>query len=267
MADFSLTVLGARGSMPVSGDAFARYGGSTSSFTVTAGEMVLLVDCGTALVKAADFDMRHWQVFMTHYHFDHLQGLQFFRPFYEEGNSFTFYGHHPEGMSLQEAIATNFKPPFFPVAVEETQSTKQYVELDEGPLTVGGVDISHARLHHPQGVVGYRFSHEGSSIVLASDHEAGDLASDAALKRLAQGADVLIHDAQYTPEDYKPHRGWGHSTWEDAVTMAEQAGVNSLVLTSHDPWRTDDQIDAIVERARARFPDVVAAHEGLVITP
>ncbi len=252
--------------MPVSGDDYARYGGSTSSFTVSAGKTLLLVDCGTALVKAADLDMSHWPVFMTHYHFDHLQGLQFFRPFYEKGNSFTFYGHHPEGMDLEEAIASTFKPPFFPVAVEDTKSTKEYVELEESQLMVGGIEISHARLHHPQGVVGYRFTHEGSSIVLASDHEAGDLGADAALRELADGTDVLVHDAQYTPEDYEPHRGWGHSTWEDAVAVAEAVGAKSLVLTSHDPWRTDDEIDAIVERARTRFPDVRAAHEGMVIT-
>jgi ribonuclease BN (tRNA processing enzyme) len=103
--------------------------------------------------------------------------------------------------------------------------------------------------------------------VVATDHETGNEAADAALKALAWSADVLVHDSQYTPQDYEEHRGWGHSTWEDAVVMATDAEVNSLVLTSHAPGRTDDEIDDIVGRAQERFAQVSAAREGMVITP
>jgi phosphoribosyl 1,2-cyclic phosphodiesterase len=266
VTDLSLSVLGARGSRSAPGTAFQRYGGHTTAFTVSGGGTTLLLDCGTGLVGATELDSTYWWVFLTHYHSDHLDGLRSFQPLYEEGRKFTFYGHHPDGMSVEEAIGGTFRPPFFPVAIEDTPSTKEYVELGPDPLVVGGIEVSHARLHHPQGVVGYRFSYDGGSIVVATDHEAGNEAADAALRKLAWGADVLVHDSQYTPQDYERHRGWGHSTWEDAVVMAIDAEVSSLVLTSHAPGRTDDEIDDIVSRAQERFTQVSAAREGMVIT-
>ena len=182
------------------------------------------------------------------------------------GNDFTFHGMPPEGMSLADAIAATFEPPFFPVALADTPSTHSFVELEPGPRRIGDIAIDVVPLHHPHGVAGFRFAHDDSSIVIATDHEAGATDGDAALLELAAGADVLIHDAQYTPDDYEAHRGWGHSTWEDAVIAAESAQVGRLVLTSHDPSRTDDDIEDIVVAARRRFPLVEAAHEGMVVS-
>ena len=251
--------------MPVSGEPFARYGGRTTAFAFDAGDTTLILDCGTGVVAVAGRDTADWHMILTHYHSDHLQGLQFFEPLFRPGVSFTFYGHPPDNMSLQDAIAGFFEPPFFPVTLDETPSLKSFVEIGREPLSIGAIEVAHSRLNHPQRATAYRLSHGGASIVVATDHEAGDAATDSALIGLAAGADVLIHDAQYTPEDYQEHRGWGHSTWEDAVATAAAAGVGSLVLTSHDPWRSDDEIDSIVGEARARFHAVVAAYEGMVL--
>jgi phosphoribosyl 1,2-cyclic phosphodiesterase len=251
--------------MPVSGDAFTRYGGRTTAFAVTAEETSLILDCGTGLVAVADRAATEWHVLLTHYHSDHLQGLQFFEPLFRPGVSFTFYGHRPENMSLRSAIAGYFEPPFFPVTLDETASTKRFVELGSGPISIGSIEVAHSRLNHPQQATAYRLSRGGSSIVVATDHEAGDPKADGALIELAGDADVLVHDAQYTPDDYEAHRGWGHSTWEDAVKAATAAGAGRLVLTSHDPWRSDDEIDSIVAEAQDHFPHVAAAREGMVI--
>ena len=253
--------------MPVAGRDFNRFGGRTTSFVISAGETTVILDAGTGITAAAGLGTGgHWDILLSHYHHDHLQGLQFFAPVFAAGNAFTYRGLPPEGMSLANAIAATFEPPFFPVALADTPSTHSFVELEPGSFRLGDLSIDLAKLHHPQGVAGYRFSHDDYSIVVATDHEAGDPDGDAALEKLAAGADVLIHDAQYTPEDYEAHRGWGHSTWEDAVVAAEAAGVGRLVLTSHDPSRTDEDIEDIVTAARRRFPLVEAAHQGMVIS-
>jgi phosphoribosyl 1,2-cyclic phosphodiesterase len=251
--------------MPVSGVPYAKYGGRTTAFEFAAAETTVVLDCGTGMVALADRATDSWHVLLTHFHSDHLQGLQFFEPLFRPDTSFTFYGHRPDNMSLQDAIAGAFEPPFFPVALAETASTKNFVELGDEPFSIGAIEVATARLNHPQGATGYRFSHAGASIVVATDHEAGDPVADSALVELATGADILIHDAQYTPEDYEAHRGWGHSTWRDAAAAAVAAGVGGLVLTSHDPWRSDDDIDAIVHEAGASFHGTAAAFDGMVI--
>jgi len=138
-------------------------------------------------------------------------------------------------------------------------------ELSAGAIDAWGLRVTPEGLHHPQGAMAYRIDGPERSIVIATDHEAGS-AADADLLELARGADVLIHDSQYTPEEYASRKvGWGHSTWEDAAAVAEAAGVGQLVLTSHDPDRTDEEVDGIVTKARERFPNTEGAWEGLTL--
>jgi ribonuclease BN (tRNA processing enzyme) len=133
--------------------------------------------------------------------------------------------------------------------------------IDVGRLSVQAVSLS-----HPQGSTGYRLDAEGRSVMIATDHEAGDPEVDARLADVARGVDVLIHDGQYTAEEYAADRmGWGHSTWEGAVAAARACGADRLVLTSHDPSRSDDGVDDIVRLARARFPLTAGAYPGMAI--
>ena len=268
-----LVIHGVRGSTPVGGQGTARYGGHTICISVDDGEgRVLVLDLGTGLrnlqanlpKRAGGYD---FDVFLTHYHWDHLQGLPFFVPIYDAANRFTFHGFGWEQMGVEELIAGTFQPPWFPVSLSDTAAEKRYVALDGDPIHVGDLVVSWTRLKHPQGVTAYRIDGPNTSVVVATDHEAGDPEFDEALYDLGRGCDVLIHDAQYTDGEYELHyEGWGHSTWTHAVEAARETGAGRLVLISHDPSHGDDEVDAIVQEARTAFESVDAAFEGMAIS-
>lgn len=259
-----LTIHGARGSLPVSGAATARYGGHTTAMSLAVGaDDILVIDAGTGITRVPVIGGGSYHLLFSHFHLDHLIGLPFFDPLYDADAHLTMYGVGWGDLGVEESITGPYRSPWFPIEIGSTPSRKTYVEVGDEPLAVGDVKICTARLRHPQGVTAYRLDTPRGSYVIATDYEADGIDDD--LVELASGADVLIHDAQYTPADYTEHEGWGHSTWVDAVAVAEAAGVGRLVLTSHDPSRTDDEIDAYVLAARDRFPSTDAAHEGMVI--
>jgi len=261
---------GVRGSVPSPGPQMTRHGGDTICVEVDLGTPThrLLIDAGTGLRQVAvdtkDPSEVTFDVLFTHFHWDHLEGLGFFPPIFEPQYRFNFRGR-PEGTGVQEALEEPFRPPWFPVPLAGTPSNKTYQTLGDESLTFEDIEVTACRLNHPQGVLGYRIRSGERTIAFATDHEAGDPQIDGALVEWARGADVLVHDAQYTSEDYEPHRGWGHSTWDHAVDAAIAADVGQLIAISHDPSRTDDEIDALVEVARSRFPRTSAARAGMVI--
>ena len=167
---------------------------------------------------------------------------------------------------MDHALQQAFRPPWFPVALAESPSTKSYATLSMEPLTFGELEVTPCALNHPQGSIGYRLRRGDRTIAIATDHEAGDPAVDEALVEWARGADVMVHDAQYSDEDYEPHRGWGHSTWNRAIDTAIAAEVGRLVIVSHDPARTDDELDRLVATSRSRFPRITAGRAGMEIT-
>jgi len=268
---FKILCRGARGSVPVSGPQFHRYGGATTCFEVEVdGDRRLLIDAGTGALginQETNGQATAYSVILTHLHWDHTLAIPFFAPLYDPANSFDFYGHTtPEGMGIEDALEAVMQPPWFPVSFKSAGASKTFHHLDGASFTIDDIGVTPARLFHPQGVTGYRLERGGSVLVIATDVEHGEPGSDQALLRLAEGADVLIYDAQYHPEEYASLRkGWGHSTWEAAVTLAQEAGVGRLYLTSHDPSRTDDQVDEIADLARQQFPNTSAVYEGLRI--
>lgn len=267
----SLTVNchGVRGSVPVSGPAHHRYGGATTCFEIpVAADHRLLIDMGTGALKiaTAPVEPTRFSVLFTHLHWDHTLALPFFRALYRADNWFDFYGYGAGGMDIEEALDRVIRPPWFPVNFRSTPAQKRFHTIETGAFAIGDIMVSTERLHHPDGVTAYRLTRNGVSMVMATDTEHGEPDSDARIRRLARGADVLFYDAQYTPDQYLAGKvGWGHSTWEQAVKIAEETGVRRLILTSHDPMRTDDEIDEIVELARERFPNTDAATEGMVV--
>lgn len=268
--EFVLTLRGVRGSTPASGPGTARYGGRTICLSASAGDnRTLVIDCGTGMrdlqEELAGGEGGHgFDVFLTHYHWDHLIGLPFFRPLYDEGSRFTFHGHEWEGMPVEDLVGGVFRPPWFPISLADTPAQKSYQPLNDGVIEVGRLRVRWAAANHPQGVTAYRIDGPNHSVVVATDHEAGDEAIDAGLIELARDADVLIHDSQYTRDEYRAlHRGWGHSTWAHAGDAAAAASVRELVLISHDPDHDDNDIDGIVHQARQRFPATVAGYEGM----
>ena len=255
--------------MSVSGARYRRYGGNTTCFYSEVEERHhLVVDAGTgirSLQRGLDADgPNRFTMFLTHYHWDHIQGLLVFMPLFDPTSTIDLYAASFEGRSPREILLGVMQQPWWPISIADVQATVRFHTLD-GPVRVGDVTVSNAPLFHPQGVIGYRLEAR-RSVVIATDHESGDAAADGRLRDLARGADVLLHDSQYTPAEHRAtRRGWGHSNWEAAVGVARDAGVGRLVLTSHDPDRSDDQVDAIRGLARGRFPKTDAAFEGMKI--
>jgi len=201
---------------------------------------------------------------MTHFHWDHVLGLPFFAPAYDPRNSMTIYSS-AYSAPLRPSLAGVMCHPHFPATLETELRHVKLVHLDSSSLRLAGAEIHPFPVHHPQGACGYRIKAAGASAVFVPDREPGEGALDGELRRNSQGADVLIHDAQYTPEEYLEKKGWGHSTWRDAVEVARDAQIKRLVLFHHDPARSDDMLLAILDQAKAAFPNTEAAEEGSAI--
>jgi phosphoribosyl 1,2-cyclic phosphodiesterase len=261
---------GVRGSAPTPAVEYQRYGGDTSCYEIDLGtpEHRIFLDCGTGLRNADAASLpesgAELDILFSHFHWDHIEGLPFFPPLFLPQHRFTFHGR-PEGVSLRFAVEGALRPPWFPVALADTPSTKSYSELSGEAFSLGDALITPLALNHPQGGTGYRVDLDGRSVAIATDHEAGVEAIDRSLVEWARGVDVLLHDAQYTAEDYEAHRGWGHSTWERAIETAIAADVGQLVMISHAPSRTDHEVDSLLEAARSRFPRTTAGSVGSTI--
>ncbi len=262
MTDVRVAVLGARGSIPVSGPEFTRYGGDTTAFAVLVdGTVVAFIDAGTGLSAGHTGGLevpRDITVLLTHYHWDHIVGLSMSDLVWLPSHRLTIRGPGDPGNALTLAIG----PPYFPVSIADAPDVT--FDAVDGPVVLPGVTIESFPVHHPQGALGYLVRGPNRSVGIVTDHETGT-ALDESIQDALDGVEVLVHDAQYLPEEATDHVGWGHSTAEDAVAMAETIGAGRLVLTSHHPARTDVGIDAIVEDARTRFDATVAAAPGLEI--
>lgn len=264
-------IWGARGSVPTPAAENLRVGGNTPCVEVLIGEASFIFDAGTGIrnlgsVQAARLE-RHaaeQHIFLTHFHWDHVQGLPFFQPLYSAANKVHFYsGFSAE--HLQRVLEGQMKEPYFPVPFERLAARKEFAQVSEEPKRFGAAVVSAFPLTHPGGAFGYRLRVDGMSVVYATDHEHGDAVADARLRAMAEGADVLIYDAQFTPEEYRSKGGWGHSTWLEATRVARDAGVKQLVLFHHDPDHTDDMMERICEEARREFVATEVAAEGMTL--
>jgi phosphoribosyl 1,2-cyclic phosphodiesterase len=271
---FSIRFWGVRGSIASPGPETAAVGGNTSSVELACGDTRILLDAGTGLRGLGDRLLAEGAdeatVLLSHLHWDHIQGLPFFAPIYLPKTRLAVMGQRSERMSLRDVLAHQMTSPVFPVRLDELGSRLETRELKSGErFSVGPAEITAVKLNHPGGVLAYRIEFRGSSVVYATDTEHYSCV-DPALKQLAEGADVLIYDSQYTPEEYGGERGpsrvgWGHSTFEAGALLANAAGVARYMLFHHDPRRTDDAIFEIERRAQALFPAAGAAREGMVI--
>lgn len=273
-----VTFWGTRGSIAKAGPRTVRYGGNTSCVEVRsdAGHLVVL-DAGTGLhelghrlMESAQGRPIHGTLLISHTHWDHIQGLPFFAPLFEAGNEWHVYGPRGVDTTLSQILAGQMEYTYFPVALADLGATIDYHDLIEGTFVVDDLHVTTQYLHHPALTLGYRLEgRDGAVVVYSSDHEPHDVGlaaggavetsrGDAHHLALLRDADLVIHDAQYLAAEYAAKRGWGHSTMEYVVDAAIAADVRRLALYHHDPTRTDDAVDEMVERARAR-----AAHTGL----
>jgi phosphoribosyl 1,2-cyclic phosphodiesterase len=280
-----LTFWGVRGSTPTLERDTWRYGGNTACLELdVSGGPHFILDCGTGLrmlgnhLHALHNRWSRWQndggieahVLVTHYHWDHIQGLPFFHPFFEAQNRFHLYSFQSKHLgrnSLRQVLEAQFASPYFPIDVSMMTAERSFREIEGGDQwDVNGTHVSTAWLNHPQGCLGYRMDTPAGSIVYATDNEPGVREFDNNLRQLAQGADVLIYDAQYSPEQLASTRkGWGHSCWLEGVKVARDTNVRNLILFHHDPDSSSRMVDGFLSAARQEFPCTWAALEGMSV--
>ena len=261
---------GVRGSIPSPGGHTSRYGGNTPCVEMRCGDERMIFDLGTgarALGEENAGAVMNAHVFMTHYHYDHLQGLPFFTPVFDPRSQFVIRGPTRNGKTVKDVIVGQMQQPYFPVTVEMVFRAKiEYLPFTQGDrCTVGEATVTALEVNHPGGTLAYRVDYRGRAVVFATDHEHGKL--DQELAEFSRGADVILYDAMYSDDEYRgaggsPKIGWGHSTWQSAVALADTAGIKQLVLFHHDPTRSDAALDAVVKQVRKLRPEAIAAREG-----
>jgi phosphoribosyl 1,2-cyclic phosphodiesterase/CheY-like chemotaxis protein len=250
-------IWGCRGSIPSPEHALGLYGGNTSCIEVVLpGQPNLIFDAGTGIRALGNCVMGdaplRMSLFLTHFHWDHIQGLPFFKPFYVPGNEFRIYGPAPSNDALTETLAGQMGSVFFPVSMDAFRASLKFHALQEQTLQTPGASISTLYALHPGRTLAYRVDAGERSLVYAPDNELlpecaeAELAGEALrLAQFASGASLLIHDCQYSREQYEKRRGWGHSSAETLAAVAAGAGVKRVLLFHHDPDHTDEEVQAI----------------------
>jgi phosphoribosyl 1,2-cyclic phosphodiesterase len=260
---------GTRGSVPSPGPDTLEFGGNTTCLEVVlhSGRRII-IDAGTGIRLLGDHLATtvatvRMHLLLTHNHWDHLLGLPFFAPIYREDTEIQVDGWPLAFQALRRVFDDHMGDGFFPVAFDQLKAHISFLnKIARSSLVLDEVQIDALPLNHPQGCLGFRFQEEQHTLVFITDNELG---LDGGYRfpdfvKFSKDADLLIHDAQYLPEEMAVHRGWGHSSYEEVVRLALEAGVKSLLLTHHDPGRTDPEVREIVSRAQ----EFAAASGGLL---
>lgn len=270
--EFRVKIWGARGTLPVSGEKFRKYGGNTICIEVRCGSHVLLFDAGCGLLPAGQAlkaeGIGDVNMFFSHCHYDHIIGFPYFKPFFNRENDVRIWSGHLAGQkTTHEIIAEFMSPPWFPVPLDVccaqivTKDFKAGDVLDVHP----DLNITTDMLNHPGNAIGYRIDWQGRSLAIITDteHETGKL--DKSVLKLIDNVDLFLYDASFTEAEMNTYRGYGHSSWQQAVLLAKHANAKSVGLIHHAPFRTDDELEAIEADAQKEFAGVFAAWDGQTI--
>jgi len=252
---------GTRGSIPSPGPRTARYGGNTTCIEVRLGDLRLIFDAGSG-IRRLGLDLlenggEYHHIFLTHFHWDHIQGFPFFPPLYQPDIDLKVVGPKQNNIDVRSLFAGQMGPIYFPVPFSKVAAKMSFEHLNEGTFEVNGVRLHTMRVKHPSYAVGYRIEAAGKVACFIPDNEVdgeGYEVVDGWRERLVdfiRGADLLIHDSMYTDEEYPSRVGWGHSTFGQSVRLAEEGGVKKLLFFHHDPERSDEDLDGIVSRIRS----------------
>jgi phosphoribosyl 1,2-cyclic phosphodiesterase len=267
---------GVRGSTPCCGDEITRYGGNTSSVSVSAlGQDPVLFDLGTGvryygLGCPAEPAFRG-SCLLSHLHWDHMQGLPFFSPLLQPGAELDVYApSQASGRTVADVMTDTIRPPLFPITLADLPGEIRFHDVADSEFSIGEIDVVSRLIPHIGRTCGYRVTWHGRSVSYLSDHQQphdGSFDVTPGAMELCEDVDILIHDAQYTPAEFEMKRDWGHCMIEYAIWLAGEAKARTLVLFHHDPSHDDDRLDALAgaaaECGRARGIEVVAAYEGL----
>lgn len=265
---------GTRGSVASPGADTVRYGGNTACVEVRTRSTLLVLDAGTG-IRPLGQALRDYHgridLMLSHLHLDHVQGIGFFEPAFRPDLELHIWGPPSSTEGLRERLARYLSPPLFPVRLRELNPGVVLHELPSEPITIGDATITAEAIIHPGATVGFRISDGSCTLAYLSDHEPALGAPRFPISpewtsghRLAEGADLLIHDAQYTAEEYADRVGWGHSSVEHTWAFARQAGVRRLVTFHHDPSHSDAELDGLLADLQAREgPEVIGGTEGL----
>jgi len=270
---------GVRGSIPSPGANTVIYGGNTSCLEIRADERLLIIDIGSGAHPLGEWlvenDLKKYgkikaDIFITHTHWDHVMGFPMFTPIYLSGTELNITGSASvESTSLQSVIENQLSSQYWPVQASNLAAVIKYNQIRETTLDLGGgLSISSKFLNHPDLCLGYKVSFQGKSIATVYDHEPfSDNAENEKLKQFIKGADIVIHDAQYTQEEYVSHKGWGHCSYDHVLKFTEGLGINRLVLFHHEPSRKDKDLERIEKSYSDKInPKIIMAKEALTLT-
>jgi phosphoribosyl 1,2-cyclic phosphodiesterase len=272
----NVTVWGARGSVPAPGPETNRYGGNTSCVQVSLQDGTeLVLDAGTG-IRSLGLDMpagaERIHILLTHLHMDHIQGLMFFAPLFRPGTELVIYGPASPEASLLDRIARYISAPLSPVEVRELPCHVSFLDAPESEWEIGSARIRASSVAHRGPTLGYRITDGDTKLAYIPDHEPALGAPIADLERewisgfdLAKDADLLIHDCQYTDEEYPQHVGWGHSALDDTLTFARRVEARNLLLFHHDPLHSDEFLDDFYEAAGQRWAELGGDGRGIAM--
>lgn len=265
-----VTLHGTRGSMPACGPAFARYGNHTICFEVEAAGRRLLFDAGSGLHSAGrgfmEDEVRNFDLFLSHFHYDHVMGLPMFKQLYLPGHSVRIWsGLLESGIGGEAMLQDLMRRPFFPIGPDCFGAEISWRDFIPGAVLepAPGIRVLTTLLNHPGGAVGYRIEVAGRVIAIVTDteHIPGN-PPDPAVLALIAGADLMLYDANFTDAEMEKYRGWGHSSWQEALRLAALAGVGRIGLIHHSPWRDDSGLDIVASEALSQAPGAFVGRDG-----
>jgi phosphoribosyl 1,2-cyclic phosphodiesterase len=265
---------GVRGSIATPENDKIRVGGNTPCVAMQYGaEPSVIIDAGTGLrhfgahLPVSAGEPFRASILFSHFHWDHIQGLPFFPPLYSPEAELNVYAGVTAD-TVRAVLEGQMAEPYFPVPFAAARSCRRYSQIHGDGLEIGSLRIKPVRLNHPGGATGYRIDSPSGSLIYVSDHEHGDREIDDGIARDAAGANIMIYDAHFTPEEYPKFVGWGHSTWLEGARLAGRANVRKLLLFHHSPSRADDAADAVLERTKKEFAatDLASENQELLLS-